>query len=53
MGTCYFFAQGGICYHVLNRGNRREGVFCNESDCEAFIELIGRACERIDMRVLG
>jgi len=46
-------SQGGICYHVLNRGNRRERVFRGEADYEAFVDLIPRACERLPMRVLG
>ncbi|KPL01615.1 MAG: hypothetical protein AMK75_04230 [Planctomycetes bacterium SM23_65] len=46
-------SQGGICYHVLNRGNHRELVFEDDSDYEAFVDLTRRGCDRIDMRVLG
>jgi hypothetical protein len=28
---------GGICYHVVNRGNGRRQVFRNESDYQAFL----------------
>ena len=42
---------GGICYHLLNRGNGRESVFHNPEDYDAFIALIGEANERIPMRV--
>lgn len=30
----------GACYHVINRGNRRETVFYNPDDCEIFIEKL-------------
>jgi len=46
-------SQGGICYHVLNRGNHRDQTFLDSADYEAFVDLIRRACDRIDMRVLG
>ena len=41
------------CYHVLNRGNGRAEVFHKEEDYDAFLRLIGDACERLPMRVLG
>jgi len=41
------------CYHVLNRGNGRREVFHKEEDYDAFLRLIGDACERLPMRVLG
>jgi len=46
-------AEGGICYHVINRGNRRGTVFHTADDYDAFVRLIGRACARIPMRVLA
>ncbi|MBI4524614.1 MAG: transposase [Deltaproteobacteria bacterium] len=44
---------GGVCYHVINRGNARQEVFRKRGDYKAFIDLLNRACERIAMRVLG
>lgn len=44
---------GGICYHVLNRGNGRIRVFRKEADYEAFVRLIADACERLSMPVLA
>jgi len=44
---------GGICCHVLNRGNGQLEVFHGEEDYTGFVELIGRACDRVDMRVLA
>ena len=31
-------SEGGIYYHVLNRGNARAEVFHNPADSEAFLE---------------
>ncbi|HUG92922.1 MAG TPA: transposase [Planctomycetaceae bacterium] len=44
---------GGICYHVLNRGNARAEVFHKDGDYRAFLTLIRDACERRAMRVIG
>ncbi len=44
---------GEICYHVINRGNARQQVFQKQGDYQAFVELIGLACEHIAMRVLA
>ena len=44
---------GGICYHVLNRGNARGDVFHKDGDFAAFVELISLANQRLPMRVLG
>lgn len=46
-------AAGGVCYHVINRGNRRATVFHTPSDYESFIELMRHACDRTPMRVLA
>ena len=32
-------AIGGICYHVINRGNGRARVFHDDADYEAFRDL--------------
>ena len=44
---------GGICYHVINRGNRRAEVFHNPADYAAFEKLMQRACGRLPMRIVG
>jgi putative transposase len=44
---------GGICYHVINRGNAQARVYGDQADYEVFVELIARACQRVPMRVLG
>lgn len=43
---------GGICYHVLNRGNARMRIFAGEDDYLGFIELLQLANERLPMRLL-
>jgi hypothetical protein len=32
----------GAIYHVLNRGDRREGIFRTEADRKLFLDLLGR-----------
>ncbi|MGH7136665.1 MAG: transposase [Pirellulales bacterium] len=44
---------GGICYHVLNRGNARGDVFNKGADFAAFVKLMAAANERLPMRVLS
>ena len=44
---------GGMCYHVLNRGNGRAEVFHKDADYAAFLDLMVEANERLPMRVLG
>src|SRR5262245_14067851 len=46
-------SRGGYCYHVINRGNARTEVFHKDGDYQAFLRLIGEACERLPMRVLA
>jgi len=46
-------SAGGICYHVINRGNRRACVFHTDADYRSFLNLINRACEKQPMRVVG
>lgn len=44
---------GGICYHVINRGNGRAEVFHDSPDYQAFEALFAPACERLPMRLLA
>lgn len=44
---------GGVCYHVINRGNGGIQVFRKDGDYSAFMGLLARACERLPMRVLA
>ena len=44
---------GGVCYHVLNRGNARMRVFHKDADYQAFVDIIDAACRRLPMRVIS
>ena len=44
---------GGVCYHVINRGNRRATVFHTPADYDGFTALMARASERMPMRILA
>ncbi|HEV2969355.1 MAG TPA: transposase [Pirellulales bacterium] len=46
-------SAGGMCYHVLNRGNGRAEVFHKDGDFAAFLELMAEANERLPLRILG
>lgn len=44
---------GGVCYHVLNRGNGRAEVFHKDGDYASFLQLMAEANERLPMRILA
>ncbi len=44
---------GGIWYHALNRGNRREAVFHKPGDYDAFVEAMIDARVRVPVDLLG
>lgn len=44
---------GGICYHVLNRGNQRMTVFHKDNDFQAFVDLLAEAQTHHPMRLLA
>ncbi len=44
---------GGICYHVINRGNASNEVFRANGDYHAFVDLIAHACKCVPMRILA
>jgi putative transposase len=44
---------GGLCYHVINRGNARATVFHDPADYKAFLTLMRLASEKISMRTLA
>jgi len=43
-------AVGGLCYHVINRGNAREEVFHKPEDYAGFCQLLQEAADRVQMR---
>ena len=36
----------GAIYHVMNRGDRREDIFCDDDDRETFLKTLGEACAK-------
>ena len=44
---------GGICRHVLSRGNGQLEVFHGDEDYAGFVELIGWACDRVEEKGTG
>jgi len=44
---------GGICYHVISRGNGSRAFFHKDGDDQAFLKAIAHACIEVPMRVLG
>jgi putative transposase len=46
-------SAGGLCYHVLDRGNGRADVFPKDQDYAAFQKLMAEANERLPNRILG
>jgi putative transposase len=44
---------GGICYHVINRGNGQAAVFHKAEDYYRFSEMMHESCTRLPMRVVG
>lgn len=41
----------GAVYHVLDRGDRREAIFRDDTDRELFLSTLGKVCERTGWRV--
>ncbi len=46
-------SAGGVCYHVINRGNGRATVFHKPSDYDAFTGLLVQASARLPMQLLS
>jgi len=38
-------------YHVLNRGDRRERIFCDDHDRQRFLDTLGEACAKTGWQV--
>jgi putative transposase len=41
----------GAVYHVMDRGDQREAIFCDDQDRERFMVTLGQACERTGWRL--
>ncbi|MBI1917920.1 MAG: transposase [Planctomycetes bacterium] len=44
---------GGLCYHVLNRGNARRTVFHKDGDYAAFVKALADVCREVPLRPLA
>ena len=53
MGRPKRAADGGLIYHVLNRGNARQPIFEKVGDYEAFERILGEAVERTGTPLLA
>ena len=53
MGRPLRAADGGLIYHVLNRGNARRAIFAKDGDYEAFERILEEAIERYRTDVLA
>ena len=36
----------GAIYHVMNRGDRQEEIFLDDSDRQRFVETLGEVCQK-------
>ena len=43
----------GAIYHVTSRGDRREPIFDDDRDRQAFLEIVGAALDRFDACALA
>jgi putative transposase len=43
----------GAVYHILARGDRREGIFVDEKDREMLLRILAQACAKTGWRVHG
>ncbi len=41
----------GALYHVLDRSDRREAIFCDDADRLRFLETLGEVCARTGWRL--
>ena len=41
----------GAMYHVMSRGDRREGIFLDDVDRQDFIETLAEACQKTNWQV--
>ena len=53
MGRAKRAADGGLIYHVLNRGNARMTIFEKAGDYEAFENILEQAVERYGTEILA
>ena len=53
MGRQLRIEYAGAIYHVMNRGDRREAIFRDDSDRQRFLETLGECCTKTGWMVLA
>ena len=43
----------GAFFHCINRGNRREPIFCEDEDYGQMVKCLGDVCDRYEARIHG
>ena len=43
----------GACYHVMNRGNRREDIFVTDTDRSRFVDALVDSCETFSVKLIA
>jgi REP element-mobilizing transposase RayT len=51
MGRKLRVQYAGAIYHLMNRGDRREAIFVDDTDRRCFLRTLGEACEKTGWRV--
>lgn len=46
-------SEGGLCYHVLNRGDARSEVIHKPADYDAFLDAVAESGVRVPDRLLA
>jgi putative transposase len=41
----------GAIYHVMNRGDRRELIFMDDTDRQRFVDTLGEACAKTGWQI--
>jgi len=41
----------GAIHHVMNRGDRHEPIFCDDTDHQRFLAILAEACTKTDWQV--
>jgi len=41
----------GAIYHLMNRGDHRERIFCDDQDRQRFLSTLAEGCEKTDWQV--
>ncbi len=53
MTTTIRLELAGGYYHVMNRGNNRQGIFLTDKDRKAFVEALADSCEIYDVKLIA